>query len=93
MEATRGLAEDVPRSRFGLVSDVDVDTLTRSVSEDSIHEEASIRENWWAERGSQRFIGDSESLEAAILFVRDGQDNPRVHIPRVPIVRRNDMTE
>ncbi len=34
-----------------------------------------IRENWWAERGSQRFINDEDSLEAAILYVRDGQDN------------------
>lgn len=33
-----------------------------------------IRENWWAERGSKRFINDEESLEAAILYVRDGQD-------------------
>jgi hypothetical protein len=38
-----------------------------------------LRENWWAERGSQRFINDSESLEAAILYVRDGQDKPREH--------------
>ncbi len=36
-----------------------------------------IRENWWAERGSQRFLNDENSLEAAILYVRDGQDNPR----------------
>ncbi|MDZ4687927.1 MAG: hypothetical protein SH850_22880 [Planctomycetaceae bacterium] len=36
-----------------------------------------IRENWWAERGSQRYINDETSLEAAILYVRDGQDKPR----------------
>lgn len=35
------------------------------------------RKNWWAERGSQRFINDEDSLEAAILYVRDGQDKPR----------------
>jgi hypothetical protein len=59
---TRSVSEDpVPQSS----------TPTRSVSEDS------IRENWWAERGSQRFINDSENLEAAILYVLDGQDNPR----------------
>jgi REP element-mobilizing transposase RayT len=34
------------------------------------------RENWWAERGSQRWINDDDSLEAAILYVRDGQDRP-----------------
>ncbi len=32
------------------------------------------RENWWAERGSQRFINDEKSLEAAIIYVRDSQD-------------------
>jgi REP element-mobilizing transposase RayT len=37
----------------------------------------SARENWWAERGSQRFINDLESLDAAILYVRDAQDRPR----------------
>jgi REP element-mobilizing transposase RayT len=39
----------------------------------------SIRENWWAERGSQRYINDEDGLEAAILYVRDGQDGP--HTP------------
>ncbi len=39
---------------------------------------SSIRENWWAERGSQRFINDEASLEAAIIYVRDCQDtNPK----------------
>jgi REP element-mobilizing transposase RayT len=36
-----------------------------------------MRENWWAERGSRRFLNDEESLEGAILYVRDGQDRPR----------------
>lgn len=36
--------------------------------------EEPLRENWWAERGSQRFINDADSLEAATLYVRDGQD-------------------
>ena len=35
------------------------------------------RQHWWAERGSQRYINDEEGLEAAILYVRDGQDSPR----------------
>ena len=30
-----------------------------------------IRENWWAERGSQRWINDPTSLENAISYVRD----------------------
>src|SRR5208283_3222445 len=47
LEMKRRQLRDAPRSRFGLVSDVS--TLTTSVSE-------GLRENWWAERGSQRFI-------------------------------------
>lgn len=38
---------------------------------------AATRNNWWAERGSQRWINDEDGLEAAILYVRDGQDGPR----------------
>jgi REP element-mobilizing transposase RayT len=38
-----------------------------------------LRENWWAERGSQRYINDEDSLEAAILYVLEGQDRPRDH--------------
>ena len=34
------------------------------------------RENWWAERGSIRFLYDEDGLEAAILYVTEGQDNP-----------------
>jgi REP element-mobilizing transposase RayT len=37
---------------------------------------AHVREHWWAERGSDRFLNDEESLEAAIVYVRDGQDTP-----------------
>ena len=32
------------------------------------------RENWWAERGSRRYVNDEASLEVAILYVQDGQD-------------------
>jgi REP element-mobilizing transposase RayT len=35
---------------------------------------SKVRDNWWAERGSQRYVNDEESLESAILYVRDGQD-------------------
>ncbi len=34
---------------------------------------ARRRENWWTERGSERYLGDQESLEAAIRYVRDCQ--------------------
>ena len=32
------------------------------------------RANWWAERGSIRYLNDEVSLEAAIFYVREGQD-------------------
>jgi REP element-mobilizing transposase RayT len=32
------------------------------------------RENWWAERGSIRFLYNEVGIEAAILYVKDGQD-------------------
>ncbi len=32
------------------------------------------RDNWWAERGSIRFIYNEDNLEAAILYVTEGQD-------------------
>lgn len=38
---------------------------------------ADVREDWWAERGSIRWIFDDNSLESAVLYVVDGQDNPR----------------
>lgn len=38
---------------------------------------ALIRMHWWAERGSQRYVNDPDSLEAAILYVRDSQDCSR----------------
>ena len=36
-------------------------------------EPPAIRENWWVERGSGRYLNDQASLYAAILYVRDGQ--------------------
>ena len=36
-----------------------------------------LRENWWAERGSQRYINDEDSLEAAIRYVLEHQERPR----------------
>ena len=35
---------------------------------------ANNRENWWAERGSIRYLNSDDDLEAATLYVRDGQD-------------------
>jgi REP element-mobilizing transposase RayT len=35
-----------------------------------------LRQQWWAERGSCRYINDDESLENARLYVRDAQDHP-----------------
>jgi len=35
-----------------------------------------VRENWWAERGSQRFVNDQTGLEDCVYYVCDGQDQP-----------------
>ncbi len=35
------------------------------------------RKNWWGERGSIRYLNSDDDLEAAILYVRDGQDRQR----------------
>ena len=32
------------------------------------------RENWWAERGSIRYLNDEKSMEAAVIYVLDAQD-------------------
>lgn len=34
----------------------------------------STRENWWADRGSIRFLNTEASLEAAVIYVADAQD-------------------
>jgi REP element-mobilizing transposase RayT len=39
--------------------------------------EEAIREEWWSERGSGRYINDEDGLEAVIHYVRDAQDLPR----------------
>jgi REP element-mobilizing transposase RayT len=35
---------------------------------------SSLRLRWWSERGSCRYINDEDSLEAAILYVREFQE-------------------
>lgn len=37
------------------------------------------RENWWAERGSIRYLNTDDDLESVINYVRDAQDLPRQH--------------
>jgi REP element-mobilizing transposase RayT len=83
--STRRLKElELQRRQSGII------TPSRSVN--GGRQKENIRENWWAERGSQRYINDLESLEAAILYVRDAQDKPREHQPEAsaggPVGRR-----
>lgn len=40
-----------------------------------------IRQNWWTQGGSKRYLNDSDSLAAAILYVREAQGAPT---PRPP---------
>ncbi|HKD37965.1 MAG TPA: transposase [Pirellulales bacterium] len=46
---------------------------TRKLKERQAPVGHAIRENWWTEGGSQRFIGDQLSLEATVGYVVDGQ--------------------
>jgi REP element-mobilizing transposase RayT len=46
---------------------------SESYPENGVVVDEPIRQNWWAERGSCRWIGDEESLDAAIRYVLDGQ--------------------
>jgi hypothetical protein len=50
----------------------ELDDLRRAVNP-----RLALRENWWAERGSQRYLNDEDSLEAAIRYVLEGQDGQR----------------
>ena len=40
----------------------------------SVRPTDKARKKWWTEKGSRRYIGDQESLEAVIVYVRDAQD-------------------
>lgn len=62
--------------------------LARRVSEDvpesSLTLRANvIRENWWTERGSIRFINDDDSLLAAIDYTLDAQDRKTNKLPDI----------
>jgi hypothetical protein len=36
-----------------------------------------LRQNWWTQRGSKRWLNDEASLEAVIRYVLEGQEGPR----------------
>jgi hypothetical protein len=37
------------------------------------------RENWWAERGSIRYVWDDDSLAQVVAYVTEGQDRPQCY--------------
>ncbi len=47
---------------------------TRALKESS----ETNRKNWWSERGSIRYLNSDDDLEAAIKYVRDGQNHNRL---------------
>ncbi len=51
--------------------------LTRSASEGGMPLDNEVREKWWAERGSRRYINDQDGLDAVVQYVNDGQDDPK----------------
>ena len=46
---------------------------TRKLKEYCRERADRVRKKWWTAGGSRRFIGDEESLEAAIRYVLEGQ--------------------
>jgi REP element-mobilizing transposase RayT len=46
--------------------------------------QSGIRDKWWAERGSHRYVNDEPSLEQAIIYVRDLQDGRPPHPSHQP---------
>jgi REP element-mobilizing transposase RayT len=47
--------------------------LKESVRQDRPSSPPQSRQRWWSERGSCRYLNDDDSLEAAIVYVRDFQ--------------------
>lgn len=41
------------------------------------NDSCGLRERWWAERGSRRWINDEASLDRVIAYVREAQDQPK----------------
>lgn len=80
---TRRLKDHAAATQTRNVSEGNIPT--RNVSEETIRTRnvsEGVRENWWAERGSQRYLNDHDSLESAIVYVLDGQDKPRDTNPK-----------
>ena len=46
---------------------------TRRLNEHRKAKSDVCRENWWTEGGSKRFLNDETSLEAAVVYVAEGQ--------------------
>ena len=46
---------------------------TRKLKELEQARGGAVRENWWTERGREGYIGDEQSLEEAVQYVRDAQ--------------------
>jgi REP element-mobilizing transposase RayT len=45
----------------------------------------AIRQNWWTQRGSKKWLNDRKSLEETIQYVREDQGDPTPHPPDRPI--------
>ena len=49
-------------------------TKLKDAERAKLGEHTAVRDNWWAERGSRRWINSETSLEAANIYVKDVQD-------------------
>jgi hypothetical protein len=43
-----------------------------------------VRQNWWTQRGSKRWLNGAEDVEEAIRYVAEGQGEPTPHPPVAP---------
>jgi REP element-mobilizing transposase RayT len=68
---------ELVRNQFKSYCTRALNSLARARENVPDSERRSAKAAWWAERGSERYLNDERSLEAAILYVREAQDKPR----------------
>ncbi|HEY1784268.1 MAG TPA: hypothetical protein VGG30_01920 [Pirellulales bacterium] len=71
---TAGIHPDEVREQFKAWSSRKLKQFARERAPETWQPPPAIRNRWWVERGSSRYLNDEQSLDYAILYVRDAQD-------------------
>ena len=50
-----------------------------------------VRQNWWTQCGSKRWLNDAQSLEEAIRYVAEGQGEPTPETEHKPEAQAKDI--